>query len=97
MNTLIIEPNSKADYQIFVSLAKRLNVTFREEKIRSKNVKKSKQDASLAEAERLKKQMKEDAFFALAGSFDLPETADELISIIESSRTTKEIDTSWTN
>ena len=91
MNTLIIEPNSKADYQIFVSLAKRLNVTFREETVKAKRVKKSKND----EAERLEKQRKEDAFFALAGSFDLPETSEELISIIESSRTTKEMDTSW--
>lgn len=96
MNTLIIEPNSKADYQIFVSLAKRLNVTFREEKIRSKNVKKSKQDASLSETERLNKQMKEDAFFALAGSFDEAD-ADQMIKDIEESRTIKEIDTSWTN
>ena len=95
MNTLIIEPNSKVQYQEFVNLAKRLNVTFREEKAKAKKVKKSKEEASFAEAERLKKKMKEDAFFALAGSFDLPETADELIDIIESSRTTKEIDTSW--
>ena len=76
-------------------MAKRLNVTFREEKAKAKKVKKSKEEASFAEAERLKKKMKEDAFFALAGSFDLPETADELINIIESSRTTKEMDTSW--
>ena len=33
MNTLIIERNTKVDYQLFVSLAKRLNVKFREEKI----------------------------------------------------------------
>jgi hypothetical protein len=32
MNTLIIEPSTKVDYQLFVGLAKRLNVTFREEK-----------------------------------------------------------------
>ena len=32
MNTLIIEPTTKVDYQLFVGLAKRLNVTFREEK-----------------------------------------------------------------
>ena len=32
MNTLIIEPITKVDYQLFVGLAKRLNVTFREEK-----------------------------------------------------------------
>jgi excinuclease UvrABC nuclease subunit len=96
MNTLIIEPHSKVQYQQFVNLAKKLNVTFREEKAKAKKVKKSKENALFAEAERLKKQMKEDAFFALAGSFDLPETADELIEIIESSRTSnKEMDTSW--
>ena len=94
MNTLIIEPHSKVDCQIFVSLAKRLNVTFREEKIKAKNIRRVKEDKLLAEAERLKKQMNEDAFFALAGSFDLPETADELINIIESSRTpNKKMDT----
>jgi hypothetical protein len=32
MNTLIIEPTTKGDYQLFVSLAKRMNVKFREEK-----------------------------------------------------------------
>lgn len=31
MNTLIIEPKNKADYQLFISLAKRLKVKFREE------------------------------------------------------------------
>ncbi len=92
MNTLIIEPNSKVDYQLFVSLAKRLNITFREEKVK---VQKAKEDINLAKAEQLRKKLNEDAFFALAGSFDLPETADELIHIIESSRTTKEIHTSW--
>ena len=96
MNTLIIEPNSKADYQIFVSLAKRLNVTFREETVKAKKVKKSKQNASFAEAERLKKQMKEDAFFALAGSIGEAD-ADQMMKDIESSRTTKEMDTSWTD
>jgi hypothetical protein len=96
MNTLIIEPSSKIDYQLFVSLAKRLNVTFREEKIKAKKAKNVSEEALLVKAERLNKQMNEDAFFALAGSFDLPETADELIKIIESSRTSsKEMDTSW--
>jgi hypothetical protein len=80
MNTLIIEPNSKGDYQLFVSLAKRLKVAFREEKTKS----------------RTQKEKDEEIFFALAGSFDLPETSDELIQIIENSRTNKEIDTSWT-
>jgi len=32
MNTLIIEPTTKVDYQLFVGLAKRLNVSFHEEK-----------------------------------------------------------------
>ena len=32
MNTLIIEPSTKVDYQLFIGLAKRLNVSFREEK-----------------------------------------------------------------
>ncbi len=79
MNTLIIEPNSKGDYQLFVSLAKRLNVTFREEKPKT----------------RTQKGKDEEVFFALAGSFDLPETSDEIVQIIENSRTNKEIDISW--
>ena len=61
-----------------------------------KDVKKSKQNASFAEAERLKKQMKEDAFFALAGSIGEAD-ADQMMKDIESSRTTKEMDTSWTD
>jgi hypothetical protein len=89
MNTLIIEPNSKADYQIFVSLAKRLNVTFREEKAKAK-----KEKVLLAEAEVLKKKLKEAAFFALAGSIEEVD-ADQMLKDIEESRTTKEIDTSW--
>jgi hypothetical protein len=89
MNTLIIEPNSKADYQIFLSLAKRLNVTFREEKAKAKREK-----VLLAEAELLKKKFKEATFFALAGSIEEVD-ADQMIKDIEESRTTKEIDTSW--
>ncbi|MFN3488306.1 MAG: hypothetical protein ACK4YV_04195 [Emticicia sp.] len=42
MNTLIIEPNTKVDYQLFVSLAKRLNVKFREEKVVKVEAKKEK-------------------------------------------------------
>ncbi len=42
MNTLIIERNTKVDYQLFVSLAKRLNVKFREEKIVKVEAKKEK-------------------------------------------------------
>ena len=94
MNTLIIEPNNKIDYQLFVSLAKRLNVTFREEKVKAKKAKKAKEEALLAEAEQLKKKLKEAAFFALAGSFEDID-ADQMIKDIEESRTSKEIDTSW--
>ena len=38
--------------------------------------------------------MKEDAFFALAGSFEDID-AEQMIKDIEESRTTKDIDTSW--
>ncbi len=48
MNTLIIEPHSKVDYQLFVSLAKRLNVTFREEKIKLKNKKEKNEEEFLS-------------------------------------------------
>jgi hypothetical protein len=44
MNTLIIEPNSKGDYQLFVSLAKRLKVAFREEKTKSRTQKEKDED-----------------------------------------------------
>jgi hypothetical protein len=94
MNTLIIEPSSKVDYQLFVSLAKRLNVTFREEKIKAKKAKKVSEEALLAETERLNKQMNEDAFFALAGSFDDLD-ADQMLKDIEESRTFNKMDTSW--
>ena len=64
-NTIIIEPSTKLDYQLFVDLAKRLKVSFREEKTMKR------------------RSNKEADFFALAGSFDLPETSDELIEIID--------------
>lgn len=82
MNTLIIEPKTIADYQLFVNLAKRLDAKYRNAEI---NVHAEKVTSSVDEA-----------FFALAGSFDLPETADEIIELIENSRTNKDIDTSWT-
>ncbi len=94
MNTLIIEPDSKLQYQQFVNLAKKLNVTFREEKAKAKKAIQAKEGVLLAEAERLRKQKKEDAFFALAGSFEGID-ADQMIKDIEESRTSKEIDTSW--
>jgi hypothetical protein len=96
MNTLIIEPNTKVDYQLFVSLAKRLNVTFREEKAKAKKAKQAKEEALLAKTEHLKKEFKDAAFFALAGTFEGID-ADLMIKEIEESRTIKEIDTSWTN
>ena len=36
-------------------------------------------------------------FYNLAGSFDLPESADELISIIKEGKSSKNTDISWTN
>ncbi|PWK17466.1 hypothetical protein LV89_04381 [Arcicella aurantiaca] len=93
MNTLIIEPNTKSDYQLFVSLAKRLNVTFREEKAKIKT-KNEQEDMLFAKAKQLKKKLKEEAFFALAGSFEDLDT-DAMIKDIEESRTTKDIDTLW--
>jgi hypothetical protein len=94
MNTLIIEPNTKVDYQLFVSLAKRLNVTFREEKIKAKKVKQVSEEALLVKAKHLKKEFKDETFFALAGTFEGID-ADQMIKDIEESRTIKEIDTSW--
>jgi hypothetical protein len=94
MNTLIIEPNTKVDYQLFVSLAKRLNVTFREEKIKAKKVKQVSEEALLVKTKHLKKEFKDAAFFALAGTFEGID-ADQMIKDIEESRTIKEIDTSW--
>lgn len=48
MNTLIIEPNNKLDYQLFVSLAKRLKVTFREEKNVTKELTKTEEQDLLS-------------------------------------------------
>lgn len=94
MNTLIIEPTNKVDYQLFVSLAKRLNVTFREEKTKIKT-KNEPENMLFVKAKQLKKKLKEEAFFALAGSFEDLD-ADVMIKDIEESRTTKNIDISWT-
>lgn len=85
MITITIEPSSKADYQLFIGLAKRLKAKF------------SVNPAMSIETnqEKISKQ-KEATFFALSGSFDLPESSDELIKIIEESRTSNDMDTSWT-
>lgn len=84
MNTITIEPSSKADYQLFIGLAKRLKAKF------------SVNSAISIETnqEKISKQI-EATFFALSGSFDLPESSDELIKIIEESRTSNDMDTSW--
>jgi hypothetical protein len=85
MNTITIEPSSKADYQLFIGLAKRLNAKI---SVNSDTFTETNQ-------EKINKQ-KEAQFFALSGSFDLPESSDELIKIIEESRTSNDMDTSWT-
>lgn len=85
MNTITIEPSTKADYQLFIGLAKRLKAKF------SVN-----SDISIeTNQEKINKQ-KEAKFLALSGSFDLPESSDELIKIIEESRTSNDMDASWT-
>lgn len=82
MNTITIQPISQADYRLFVELAKRLKAKF---------------SVSPTEIQDVNpKNDKETKFYELFGSFDLPETSDELIDIIENSRTSKDIDTSWT-
>lgn len=70
-------------------MAKRLNVTFREEKVKAKT---KKEKTLFAETELLKKQ-KQDAFFALAGSFENVD-ANQMIKDVEESRTIKDMDTS---
>ncbi len=81
MNAILIEPSSQDDYQLFIDLAKRLKAKFTVQQTEAISNSDITNDAS---------------FFALAGSLDLPESSEELIKIIEESRTTKDIDTSWT-
>ena len=81
MNTLTIEPISQDDLQLFVDLAIRLGADYKVDTI--KEIIKDNQAK------------KEAAFFDLANSFDFPETSEELISMIESSRTTKDLEISW--
>ncbi|MBK9247665.1 MAG: hypothetical protein IPM69_06015 [Ignavibacteria bacterium] len=80
MKTLVIEPDSQADYQLFVGLAKRLHVKYREEQIV--------ENSSL-------KDMKESEFFSLFGSLEGIDS-EMLIDNITSARTTHETDISWT-
>ncbi|GAB3942722.1 hypothetical protein GCM10028805_07720 [Spirosoma harenae] len=70
--TLVLETQNKADYQLFIELAKRLQIAYREE------------PQSLEELAST-----EDDFFALAGSWQSDQSTDELIHLIESTRTTK--------
>ena len=81
MNTLIIETRNEDELRQFVTLAKRLNVKFYEGASASENLT---GEAAIADEE----------FSALFGSWS-GKPADEIISIIEASRITKEIDTSW--
>ena len=83
MNTITIEPNSKADYQLFIGLAKRLKAKF------SVN---TKEEVDATSSNNLK-QSKLSAFFGAFEDID----SEEMIRSIEESRTTKDIDTSWAN
>ncbi|MBS1537296.1 MAG: hypothetical protein JST20_06065 [Bacteroidetes bacterium] len=80
MNALIIEPESQADYQLFIGLAQRLHVRFREEKIMK--------DAPI-------KDQNEEEFFSLFGALEGIDSQ-LLIDSITSARTNKETDISWT-
>ena len=83
MNTITIEPNSKADYQLFIGLEKRLKAKF------SVN---TKEEVKATSSNNLK-QSKLSAFFGAFEGVD----SEEMIRTIEESRTTKDIDTSWAN
>ncbi len=81
MNTLTIEPISQGDLQLFVDLAIRLGADYKVDIVEE-----------MMKENQLKK---ESDFFDLANSFDFPETSEELISMIESARTTKDLEISW--
>ena len=79
MDIITIEPQSKADYQLFIDLAKRLKAKFsvaNTEKVVTKSVT-QKDDFS--------------TFFGIFEDID----SETLIKSIEDARTTKDIDTSW--
>lgn len=78
MDSLIIEPASQEDQQLFVDLAKRLKAKIRINKMDNST------DVS-----------READFYAFFGSWQGEEDGEEMIKIIEESRTNKEIDTSW--
>ena len=83
MNTITIEPNSKADYQLFIGLVKRLKAKF------SVN---TKEEVKATSSNNLR-QSKLSAFFGAFEDID----SEEMIRSIEESRTIKDIDTSWAN
>jgi len=80
MRTLILEPESQADYQLFVGLAQRLHIKFREEDI---------------PMEVSSDNNPEQDFYSLFGSLEGIDSETVIDSII-SARTTKETDISWT-
>ena len=80
MKTLVIEPDSQADYQLFVGLAKRLHVKYREEQIMENTP---------------VNDMNESEFFSLFGSLEGVDS-EILIDNITSARTTQDSDISWT-
>jgi len=81
MNTITIEPSTKADYQLFVGLAKRLKAKFSVYTI----------DESKTMPLKTVKEAKLSAFFGVFEDVD----SEEMIKSIEESRTTKDIDTLW--
>jgi hypothetical protein len=80
MRTLILEPESQADYQLFVGLAQRLHIKFREEEI---------------PMEGSSDNNPEQDFYSLFGSLEDVDS-ETVIDTITSARTTKETDISWT-
>ncbi len=78
MATIIIEPSNKTDFQLFVGLAKRMKIKYQ---LKTDEVAKVKEKDS--------HKTLENNFYALANSFNLSESADELIEIIETAHVSK--------
>jgi len=81
MNTITIEQSTKADYQLFIGLAKRLKAKFSVNTI----------DESKTMPLKTVNEAKLSVFFGVFEDLD----SEEMIKSIEESRTTKDIDTSW--
>lgn len=76
MNILVIEPSNEADYRLFLDIAKRLNVPYRE--------------TSQPDKKTVESNSSEGMFFSLYGAFrDV--SADDMVKAIENARTSKEI------